>query len=624
MLHVLSIGANLIAQSHADSYPVRIACNVGGTTMEAVGAARLPYINALAACPVGVTANSGGMNWLLVPNLWDPFRDTWDLTEANAGNTGNKPLSTPGYLRPSVRITIKGTGPGSSATVGFGVASTVANSGRIDPVTPFSSVPLASSSQLLQTGQIVTPPASTVVGRDGFLQAMRMGISDLVNPLSSFDPKTLGNTTTPSWNDVARPQNDNSNTLRADHFAVFRLSANIPADTTGYPVLVLFPGFQVEMEYQSPNGNWYPYSFLQGNNAFSTWISSNLNIATKYSQYGTPPSNTAPTIVNEGTTSTITRWDTVAGGVAALARAPMFAKADTRSIRYNSKIGTLTLAANSAGIIGSIWPSAYTSVPAMPPETNPAIYSQTSGDNAPAASVGGNSNPYGETSGDPVRPVMMNRPFRSVGEMAYAFRDQPFRTLSFSWTPTSPNPDAALLDLFSVNNYTDSSGTRGGVVSLNSRQAPALGGVLTGTARQENTPRGTGGNPLPTPAPLASPSANSVATNLTLSTISTPLVNRAGLATVIANETGLGPTVPKTERESIARALGETVQTRTWNLLIDVIAQTGRYSPNLTQNPNPADLPKFVVEGEQHYWVHVAIDRFTGQVIEKQIEVVNE
>jgi hypothetical protein len=59
-------------------------------------------------------------------------------------------------------------------------------------------------------------------------------------------------------------------------------------------------------------------------------------------------------------------------------------------------------------------------------------------------------------------------------------------------------------------------------------------------------------------------------------------------------------------------------------LLIDVIAQSGRYPPNVTQNPNPADLPKFIVEGEQRYWVHVAIDRFTGQVIDKQIEVVNE
>jgi len=32
----------------------------------------------------------------------------------------------------------------------------------------------------------------------------------------------------------------------------------------------------------------------------------------------------------------------------------------------------------------------------------------------------------------------------------------------------------------------------------------------------------------------------------------------------------------------------------------------------------------FIAEGEQHYWVHVAIDRFTGEVLDKQIEVVNE
>jgi hypothetical protein len=88
---------------------------------------------------------------------------------------------------------------------------------------------------------------------------------------------------------------------------------------------------------------------------------------------------------------------------------------------------------------------------------------------------------------------------------------------------------------------------------------------------------------------------------------------------LIANETGLGPAVPKTQRESIARSLGEVSQTRTWNLLIDVIAQSGRYPPAATSFENG-----FVVEGEQHYWVHVAIDRFTGRVIDKQIETVNE
>ena len=55
--------------------------------------------------------------------------------------------------------------------------------------------------------------------------------------------------------------------------------------------------------------------------------------------------------------------------------------------------------------------------------------------------------------------------------------------------------------------------------------------------------------------------------------------------------------------------------------MIDVIAQSRRYPASATA---AADLPKFFVEDEQRYWVHVAIDRFTGEVIDKQIEVVNE
>jgi len=74
----------------------------------------------------------------------------------------------------------------------------------------------------------------------------------------------------------------------------------------------------------------------------------------------------------------------------------------------------------------------------------------------------------------------------------------------------------------------------------------------------------------------------------------------------------------KARREVVPRAISSVSQTRVWNLLIDVVAQSARYPPGET------DPKKFIVEGEQHYWVHVAIDRFTGQVIDKQIEVVNE
>jgi hypothetical protein len=125
-----------------------------------------------------------------------------------------------------------------------------------------------------------------------------------------------------------------------------------------------------------------------------------------------------------------------------------------------------------------------------------------------------------------------------------------------------------------------------------------------------------------------------LATNIVSQTSATPMLNsselvtRSGLATTILPLPAAGVAAHdqrvKTRREVVARALSSVAQTRTWNLLIDVIAQTGHYPPNLTQNPQAADLPKFVVEGEQHYWIHLAIDRFTGQALDKQIEVVNE
>jgi hypothetical protein len=209
--------------------------------------------------------------------------------------------------------------------------------------------------------------------------------------------------------------------------------------------------------------------------------------------------------------------------------------------------------------------------------------------------------------------------------MGYAFRDQPFRTLSFSsGSSINPSPDAGLLDLFSVNDYSNPSSMRGGVINLNSRQAPAIAAVLANTIRREDTPRTTGGSPSapsPSPSPLGTTDANNAATTLVSVTSTTPVTNKADLATLIANVNPIGfdATVPKTERESIARALGETDQTRTWNLLIDVIAQSGQYPPSAISFNNG-----FVVQGEQRYWVHVAIDRFTGQVIDKQIEVVNQ
>ena len=219
----------------------------------------------------------------------------------------------------------------------------------------------------------------------------------------------------------------------------------------------------------------------------------------------------------------------------------------------------------------------------------------------------------------PYSPIIMNRPFRSVGEIGYSFRDQPFRTLDLS---SANSPDAGLLDLFSVNEYDDTSGMRAGVINLNTRQGGALAAVVKNTIRREDTPRAMGVSPpapSPSPSPVTDTPATNIGTSLAAQTSASPLTNRSGLTALIGSETGLGASVQKTQREAIARALGEIGQTRTWNLLIDVIAQSGRYPPNAISLANG-----FVVEGEQRYWVHVAIDRFTGQVIDRQVEVVKE
>src|SRR5262249_7728407 len=155
--------------------------------MEAVGIPRLPCLNSLGICPVGVTQTTGGVNWFLVPNLWDPFRDTWDLTEANASNI----LSTPGYLRPPVRIRVTGN-------VGFG-AATASQGGSVDPtsITTFATTVSGIDSNLtLATG-------NSSFGRDGFRESMRLGASDISGSVTSFKPTNSSSGS--AWNDIIRP-----------------------------------------------------------------------------------------------------------------------------------------------------------------------------------------------------------------------------------------------------------------------------------------------------------------------------------------------------------------------------------------------------------------------------------
>jgi hypothetical protein len=213
-----------------------------------------------------------------------------------------------------------------------------------------------------------------------------------------------------------------------------------------------------------------------------------------------------------------------------------------------------------------------------------------------------------------------NGVFQSVAELGHVFRDQPWKSLNFtSAMPTTSttkarSADSGLLDVFTLHE----SSMEAGKTSLNTKQPLVLKAILGQTTSGGAIKRLAGG----TTDLLTQAQRDAIVVALQGLR---PIVNKTELVTRLSSDasvTGLGN---KEARECVLRAFSDAGQTRTWNLLIDLIAQSGRYPSTAASGPNTTNpLANFVVEGEVHYWVHVAIDRFTGQVIDKQIEIVNE
>ncbi len=222
------------------------------------------------------------------------------------------------------------------------------------------------------------------------------------------------------------------------------------------------------------------------------------------------------------------------------------------------------------------------------------------------------------------RPIILDRPFRSVAELGYAFRDIPWRTLNFSSTDTG---DAALLDLFCL----EDSEIVAGRVSLNTSRPDVLTALLAGSLKEEKASdavANSGGSVL-SETDSASLAAKIIARSQ--DPANGPLANITDIASKFSTGSLFSPAsiskssagnIPssaiKTQRESVIRALAGTTQTRTWNFLIDLAAQTGRFPANASS------LDDFIVEGERRYWLHLAIDRYTGEIVDELIEQVSE
>jgi len=178
-----------------------------------------------------------------------------------------------------------------------------------------------------------------------------------------------------------------------------------------------------------------------------------------------------------------------------------------------------------------------------------------------------------------------------------------------------------VLDFFSYNPVS-SAYPRAGIVNLYTKNAPVIAAMLAGTLKND-----IGASPTPNPLPVISgtPAATSDAMQLANAIIAEtqgvlagappsgwPVtqndMTRAIAARLATRATNVvwGVSTSDEIKKSIARSLAEVGQTRTWNLFIDVIAQTGRYAPDAT-NINQAN--KFTVEGEKRYWLHIALGR---------------
>lgn len=236
------------------------------------------------------------------------------------------------------------------------------------------------------------------------------------------------------------------------------------------------------------------------------------------------------------------------------------------------------------------------------------------GDSAPATSYAS-------------RPVVLNRPFRSVAELGYAFRDQPWKQLDF-WTPESA--DKALLDAFCIYEPQDETEAPkvAGRVNLNSARSEVLQAMLSGVAKAERSD-----SPV-LPDGVIEDIAGRLVAWRNAGGDKGPFIHRsdlvgrlvgtgqfAGFSSELAQAlVSEDPTI-QIRRQSVMRALADGGTTRSWNFLIDLIVQSGSYPADAGPN---ASNDRFRPNGEMRVWVHLSIDRFTGEIVAKEMERVNE
>jgi len=631
---LIRIGANIVDQTHADNYPTTITYN----GMDFYGIEDLPYINKFLVKVIGSGPAPGSpapsslpgppYSFYLYFELWNPHQQLAGADTTTPSNFRIAPITGPGVLE-AYRIGIEAYIPAGSATgyswypdpngTSWNTAAAMTKH--------FTNVPTAGCTPTSSSGIITftaTPgsyrePAviqGTSAGWPGqaagsYTPALNLGTVSNYPPIGTLDQGTG----TQTW------------------------STNSPATQTYFednctPVAFDLDVFQIQ--YQDPvnPNNWHTYGTFEGlanTNAVSAnqsgfWessVTSPVPVANAASYTGDAWVKSDPRTFRFGPGDSTPRLQ--------YANPPVFVNSANYTLTPNATtvdspvgsglcpflLGTSISSAtpyridmwsvNDASVVpkgvyytGSGTPDSYT------PSYSSSLPYYLDPDGVQR--VGDARYSYPNTSplfaaATTNRPVILHRPFRSVGELGYVYRDMPWKTLDL-FSPNSA--DSGLLDLFTLSDTPVIAGR----VNPNTAPAPVLSALLSGIQANYS---GSNTN-------LTASTATAIASAVTNIVGAAPLPNRASLVTggIMTNNNVNSFSTLKTEREAVVRALAESANTRTWNFMIDIIAQSGNYPKTA------ATLDNFNVTGERRYWLHIAIDRYTGAIVDKQLEVVNE
>ncbi|MEO7725071.1 MAG: hypothetical protein ABIU29_10390 [Chthoniobacterales bacterium] len=586
---IMQIGANIIDAWDSDNIPIFInfAAN------ELAGVENLPYLNKLVFCPKVPTSDNsqGTVDAWLVPSLWNPHQ-----------NGGSAPSTGPGSR---VRIALTGS---PSYTAGFTVGSNTYTTSAI-VMSPTPSMDVPANGFMGPTPQS-DPPLAT----SGAVSS----IFDSGGPEKYYGFHFVF-ATTPT---AAQVNRDNLDTAYPDFGTATtgNIELQILLPDTTYKTYqkwnIVAIGHPLTAQAVKNNGDWTSTNKLVDPEyiavdprtlRFGVWgtdanSQGSTGIAKKQASYGAEDSVDLGPSANRIEQIT---WSKPQGSAFTVNPNPSTSSPSDLSLyATNASTGTTNHYVDLDGVQRrGDWTTDATGT----------------GSKVTIMYASSKTNPPG-TYQD--RPQVLNAILQSVAELGQVFRDQPWKTLNFT---TTNSADAGLLDAFTLQDVPMTAGR----TSLNTRQTPVLTAILS-QAIENLAARQIVGKTSTSPV-ITSADVSTIVNRLSALTAANPMVNKTELVTRLMEDTTISPSLTsalwtksatnpynKESRETVIRAFSDSTQTRSWNLMIDVIAQSGRYPPTA------GALKDFVVEGEKRYWLHIAIDRFTGEVIDQQLEAVYE